>query len=387
MKEPRWGHQREDGWMTRTLVLTVDRDNDLGIKTSIRGPVVGRRQVLTAALKLGIADPEESDTNAILGALAQNDQLVDAKGEEDEIEIAILTGDEKVGMRSDRAIAAQLEEVVSNFQPDQAILVTDGAEDESVLPIITSQVRIDHVEKVTVRQSKGIEGTYYYIVRALEDPRWRSKIMVPVGAVMAILGLGIMLPNEIGGVVIGALPLVMGLYIFSKGAGIETTVNRVIQEMRENADAAMFSSLLWTATLFSAIFAVVEGWRTFIVQDGVAPTQSILWLNVIHSSLAWTIIAFLTSTAGFMLLRLKRGSFSGSLIVLSVFGMVVYSFLNTALDIAIRVLNGTSYQFSVEMILDDLTTPLIWVVVLWMVMTVVRSLQAKQAQADRYWGI
>jgi hypothetical protein len=51
------------------------------------------------------------------------------------------------------------------------------------------------------------------------------------------------------------------------------------------------------------------------------------------------------------------------------------------------VLNGTSYQFSVEMILDDLTTPLIWVVVLWMVMTVVRSLQAKQAQADRYWGI
>ena len=38
--------------MTRTLVLTVDRDNDLGIKTAIRGPVVGRRQVLTAALNL-----------------------------------------------------------------------------------------------------------------------------------------------------------------------------------------------------------------------------------------------------------------------------------------------------------------------------------------------
>jgi hypothetical protein len=118
-----------------------------------------------------------------------------------------------------------------------------------------------------------------------------------------------------------------------------------------------------------------------------AATQSVVWLNVIHSSLAWTIIAFLTSTAGFMLLRLKRGSFSGSLIVLGVFGMVVYTFLNTALDIAIRVLDGTSYEFSVEMILNDLTSPLIWVVVLWMVMTVVRTLQAKQAQADRYWGI
>ena len=373
--------------MTRTLVLTVDRDNDLGLKTSIRGPVVGRRQVLTAALKLGIADPEESDTNAILGALKAHDNLAEGKSEEDEVEIAILTGDEKVGVRSDRAIAAQLDEVVSAFQPDQAILITDGAEDESVLPLISSQVRIDHTEKIIVKQSKGIEGTYYYIVKALEDPKWRSRFMIPFGAVLAILGLGIMLPNEIGGVVIGALPLVLGLYIFSKGAGIESTVNRVIQEMRENADAAMFSSLLWTATLFSAIFAVAEGWRAFGLDEGAANSQSVLWLTVIHSSLAWTVIAFLTSTAGFMLLRLKRGSYSGSLIVLSVFGMVVYSYLNAALDIAIRVLSGTAYEFSVEMILTDLTTPLLWVVVLWMVTTVVRTLQTRQAQADRYWGI
>ena len=67
--------------------------------------------------------------------------------------------------------------------------------------------------------------------------------------------------------------------------------------------------------------------------------------------------------------------------------MVVYSFLNAALDIAIRGLEGTSYEFSVEMILQDLDTPLIWVVVLWMVTTVVRTLQTRQAQADRYWGI
>jgi len=374
--------------MTRTLVLTVDRDDDLGIKTSIRGPVVGRRQVLTSALKLGTADPEESDTNAILGALQQYDLLAEAKGEDDQVEIAILTGDEKVGVRSDRAIAAQLEEVVSAFQPDQAVLITDGAEDESVLPIIQSQVRIDHVRKIIVKQSKGIEGTYYYIVKALEDPKWRSKIMVPLGAVMAIFGLGIMLPNEIGGVVIGALPLVLGLYFLSKGAGLESTVARVVQEMRENADAAMFSSLLWTATVFSAIFAVAEGWREF-GSYGVGPTSasSVMWLNVVHSSLAWTIIAFLTSTAGFMLLRLKRGSFSGSLIVLSVFGMVVYSFLNTALDIAIRVLEGEAYTFGVQTILNDLATPIIWIVVLWTVTTVVRSLQAKQAQGERYWGI
>ena len=372
--------------MTRTLVLTVDRDNDLGIKTAIRGPVIGRRQVLTAALKLGIADPEESDTNAILGALSQHDAINESSGEEDGVEIAILTGDEKVGMRSDRAIAAQLEEVVAAFQPDQAILVTDGAEDEAVLPIIQSQVRIDHIEKVIVKQSKGIEGTYYYIVKALEDPKWRARFMIPFGLLLAIFGLGIMLPNEIGGVVIGGMPLVIGLYIFSKGAGIESTVGRVIQEMRENADAAMGSSLLWTATVFCAVFAVAEGWSEWSELKGTTST-SILWLEVIHSSLAWIVITFLTSTLGFMILRLKRGSFSGRLVVLGIFAMVVYSFLDAGLAITTGVLSGQSYEFSVANIINDLSSPLLWVAALWMAMTIVRSLQERQTQADRYWGI
>lgn len=376
--------------MSRTLVLTVDRDNDLGNKTSIRGPVIGRRQVLTAALKLGIADPEESDTNAILGALRQHDTLKEANAEEDEVEVAILTGDEKVGMRSDRAIAAQLEEVVAAFQPDEAILVTDGAEDESVLPIIQSQVRINHVEKIIVKQSKGIEGTYYYIVKALEDPKWRGKIMIPFGLVMAIIGIGIMLPDSIGGFVIGALPLAIGLYIFSKGAGIESTVNRVIQEMKENADAAMLSTLLWFSALFSAIFAVGEGWRQYSEGVTQVTSKSVLWLEVIHASLAWIIVAFLTTTIGFMLLRLKSGSFSGRLVVLSMFGMVVYSFVDVGLTISIDILgdsNSVGYELGFFNIINDLFTPIMWIVLLWITMTIVRTLQSKQAQSERYWGI
>ena len=88
--------------------------------------------------------------------------------------------------------------------------------------------------------------------------------------------------------------------------------------MRDNADAAMFSSLLWTATLFSAIFAVAEGYREYNSQV-LNIGSSVLWLEVVHSALAWIVIAFLTSTAGFMLLRLKRGSFSGRLLVLGIF--------------------------------------------------------------------
>ena len=60
-----------------------------------------------------------------------------------------------------------------NFPAGQGNSSDKGAEDESVLPIIQSQVRIDHVEKIIVKQSKGIEGTYYYIVKVRRP--WRQK--------------------------------------------------------------------------------------------------------------------------------------------------------------------------------------------------------------------
>ena len=229
--------------MVRTLVLTVDRDNDLGVKAGIRGPVVGRKATLSAALRLGIADPEESDTNAILGALHHHDQLVEGAQGNDEVEIALLTGDVRVGPRSDRAIAMQLDEVIQEFQPDSAVLVTDGADDEASLPIITSRVRVDHVEKVIVRQSKGIESTYYYIAKAIDDPRWRARLLVPVAVFLMIFGLGLILPN--GAALIGAMPLVVGIWLLAKGLGWERQFDRLMIDMRESATGGIWSSLLW----------------------------------------------------------------------------------------------------------------------------------------------
>ena len=219
--------------MVRTLVLTVDRDNDLGVKAGIRGPVVGRKPALTAALRLGIADPEESDTNAVLGALHHHDRIAENSDPNDEVEIAILTGDVRVGPRSDRAIASQLDEVIQDFQPDSAVLVTDGADDEASLPIITSRIRVDTVEKVIVRQSKGIEGTYYYIIKAVEDPRFRARLLVPLAIFLMIIGLGLILPNGIA--LIGALPLFIGIWLLGKGLGWEQQMERLMMDMRESA--------------------------------------------------------------------------------------------------------------------------------------------------------
>ena len=370
--------------MVRTLVMTVDRDNDLGVKAGIRGSVVGRRHVLTAALRLGIADPEESDTNAILGALHQHDLLVESAEPNDAVEIAILTGDERVGIKSDRNIAQQLEDVISEFQPDRGVLVTDGMEDESVLPILSSRLSIDHVEKIIVRQSKGIEGTYYYIAKAIEDPRWRARLLVPTSIIMMILGLGMILPG--GGALIGAIPLLVGVYLLFKGLGAEDRLERLMRDMRESADAAILSSLLWSITGVAVLLAVVEGYDTFVESKDAGLTNILMGLTVLQKSLTWIVLGALAFALSLMVLRWKKGNFSGRSILIIAFGAVLWTMATAALEVAIRIAAGGGYEYDVTTIMDDWGQTLLALFLFWAVRTGVRSWESKQ-DTGRYWGV
>ena len=169
----------------KTLVLCVDRDDDLGVKAGVNGPVIGRKENLDAALALGLADPEEVDMNTIFSGLQLYDDLT-KKGIE--AEIATISGDSHVGFQSDLILRAQLENVLEIVKPDGAILVSDGAEDESIYPVISSRVKIDSVRKVYVKQSKSIEGTYYMIVKTLQDEKMRRRWVVPLSLFFIILG-------------------------------------------------------------------------------------------------------------------------------------------------------------------------------------------------------
>jgi len=372
--------------VTRTLVLCIDRDDDLGKKAGIRGPVVGRKEVLTAALRLGIADPEESDTNAMLGALHLHDQLKESAESNDAVEIAVLTGDERVGVRSDRAVSQQLEEVIEKFQPDRGMLVTDGAEDESILPIIQSRLHIDHVQKIIVRQSKGIEGTYYYIVKAIEDPKWRARLLVPLSVFLILIGLGMILPN--GGVIIGLMPLLIGIYLMAKGLGAEQHLNSIMRDMRENADAAFVSSILWAGTVFCAVVSLAEGIRVYRSQMSETPTPGGLEiiLLVLQGSLTWIVLAFLTLALSLLVLKMNRGTFSGRTLEVIALGIFIWTFGGAALGMALKVLDST-YSLEPAILWEDWDRVLGALVLLWAVRQAVRSINERDKPSGKYWGI
>ena len=178
--------------MRKVLVLAVDRDNDFGGKGKVQTPVVGINRCKEAAAALGIADPEDSDTNALYAAIKVCLEIRDDGGD---AEVALICGDETVGHRSDERLVKEFESILERVNPDGIVLVGDGAEDEYVYPIISSRARVDSVRKVYIRQVPGIEGSFYIISRMLADPGKRKRFIAPIGMLVMLISLFFIIPN------------------------------------------------------------------------------------------------------------------------------------------------------------------------------------------------
>ena len=262
------------------LVVCVDRDDDLGRKANVAGPVVGREAVLAAAQALGTADPGDTDTNAMFGAVQLYDEILRTGGE---AQIVVLTGSPKVGLLSDRKVAEQFDTVLRAHPARSAHLVSDGAEDEYLFPILASRVPIDGVHRVYVRQSASIESTYYTVLRALKDPKFRAKTVLPFALVLLTLGLAAAAGYIWWGAVL--LLLVLGVYLvfwtFDIDEAIIDSLRSASSDIRQGSVAFGFG--LFSVALVSIGF--LEGYNMYIGQPTAEPIARVLLF--IRSGLIW----------------------------------------------------------------------------------------------------
>ncbi|MCK4969615.1 MAG: DUF373 family protein, partial [Thermoplasmata archaeon] len=103
--------------------------------------------------------------------------------------VVLLLGDGRVGFRSDRALASGLESFLKDNDPDEAIVISDGAEDEQILPIIQSRINVSSVQRVIVKQSETAESTYYILKRTFDEDKIGQKIFVPISLIMIVYAL------------------------------------------------------------------------------------------------------------------------------------------------------------------------------------------------------
>ncbi|MBE6523699.1 MAG: DUF373 family protein [Thermoplasmata archaeon] len=183
--------------MKRTLVLAVDRDDDYGVKGRVISPVIGIQNCISAANALGLADPEDSDINALYAAIST---CMDLQEDGIDADVALICGNEKVGHRSDLAVVAQLEQVLDEIKPDNVVLVGDGAEDEYIYPIISSRSHVDSVKKVFVKQAPNIESSFYVISKMLSEPNKRKRFIAPLGILITVISLFLLIPDLVIGI-------------------------------------------------------------------------------------------------------------------------------------------------------------------------------------------
>jgi len=285
---------------TKTLVICVDRDNDIGEKAGLETPIMGREAVLSAATMFGLADSEETDINAIFEAIRIYDRL-NSDAEDVEPELVLIAGDKIVGVESDRKIGQKLDNVLSNFRAESAILVSDGAEDEWIIPIIQSRVKIDSVRRVVVKQSEPLENTFYVIKRLLEDPSFSHTFLPPIGIILFLLAVSLLL--KLSGEAFGLILGFIGIYTLLKGLGREN----LISEFAESVKQSLYSGKLSFVTYICAIVLILAGTFQgyFLGYTQVVPEiGERIWLGAMHFlkfSIWWYIGAALAPLIGKMM--------------------------------------------------------------------------------------
>jgi putative membrane protein len=271
----------------RILVLSVDRDDDLGNKAKVKGPVTGKKDVVEAAARLALADPSDSDSNAMFQAV----KVLEEMKKQYTAEVAVITGHQNVGIQSDREVTSQLDKVLRSFKADYVVLVTDGAEDDHVMPIIQSKVPILSVSRVVVKQAEQLESTYFkikdFVEETLENPKFSRLIFgLPAIALILYALFGIEGWRAIVGI--------FGAYLLIKGFKLEDHFYNAYEELSTSFTRRRFAFFMYIIAIIFTVLATYRGYEVIADWIGIglfetvsAYTSASIYFYFLGGACAW----------------------------------------------------------------------------------------------------
>ncbi|NYT19983.1 MAG: DUF373 family protein [Methanosarcinales archaeon] len=283
----------------QTLVICIDRDNDLGEKANVITPIIGREDNIDAAVKLATADPEDSDSNTIFGGVNVLDELL-ARGLD--AQIITFAGDKNVGVISDQKISSQLDAFLSEHEITNAIFISDGAEDETLLPIVQSRIKIDSVKRIVVKQSANLESTYYILKNALNDPKISQTFFVPLGLAALIYAI-FLLARYPEGAIIG-ISAAIGMYMLYRGFNLDQPFALLRERMKNSFYEGQMTFVTYTIASILGVIATMIGavtlWQYYITGGSWYYGIVTLITVFINVTIWWYVIAILFADIGKM---------------------------------------------------------------------------------------
>ena len=233
----------------KVAILCIDRDDDLGRKAAVHGPVIGKQKVLQAAVKLALADPSESDANAMFAAIKMHKDI------KDENEVVVLTGSAKVGYESDLLIKKQLDAFLKDFKAEGAIIVSDGKEDEMLIPVIESIIPVVSVHRVAVHSGEELKGLFYTISNFLSRAKEDSRLSMLLFGIPGFIALAYAILGAQGWRLIAG---VFSAWLIIKGLQMEKVLNSLLGYFKKSFINLSTSFFLYLVSLVVGIIATVK---------------------------------------------------------------------------------------------------------------------------------
>jgi putative membrane protein len=282
------------------LVLCVDLDDDLGRKAGVETPVIGREAVESAAVALATADPEDSDANVLFEGIHLYETI-----EDETVEVAAVTGTDGGDVAANREVGREVDTVLASLATGEdvrALVVTDGAQDESVIPVIRSRIAIDGVRRVVVRQAQNLESVYYTTKQVLDDPETRGTVLVPLGILLLIYPIAIVADyyGVTGAVVFGLTSALLGLYVLFRGLALEERLDALAERVRSGLFAGR---VVLTTYVVAAALLVIGGVSGVELVEGLGgattdPNAALLIAALVRGSVTWFAAAGVTASLG-----------------------------------------------------------------------------------------
>ena len=294
----------------RVLVACIDRDNDIGKNGGVETPVFGRDQCINAGTRLAIEDPEDADANAIFGAIKIYEELV-TKGYE--TEVAIIAGAYNRGIEADEKISSELIAVLSKFKAEGVVIVSDGEDDETVIPLIQAMYQVITIQRKIISHSRSVEYSYAvfgkYVKMLIYDPRYSKFFLGVPGALLIASGFATIFgfTREALAIVLSILGVAFVIRAFDIDKAIGS-LNRTTPSTFIRIFSTFAGIMIILVGISNGISSIPDGAITKGASISEIVTNRVIVGDFVHGSLTLIWIGLGTIFGGILLSNWFKGS-------------------------------------------------------------------------------
>ncbi len=310
----------------KIIVICIDRDDDIGIKGGLETPIIGKELCIEAGTSLAIKDPEDSDCNAIFGAIKSYEEF---KTQGHDVEVTLVAGRFNRGIEGDAKIGLEIDTVLDKYNADGAVVVSDGEDDETVIPIIQGKIPIISIQRVIVRQSRSVEYSYAILARYIKilfyDPRYSKFFLGLPGALLVTSGLSIIFGFSREAFALGLSML--GLAFIVRAFDIDKSIS-TLSKPTPSGFIRIFSYFAGTLIILASILNGISHIPPNLIESQKGITSVITNKSILENFASGTItllwIGISTIFAGVLLSNWFKGSIK---IIYDILRLVVFALL------------------------------------------------------------